>query len=147
MQAIDSLGDPDQCLNYVQQKTNPVGCFTVGEEGSVVKSVSKAFLVSLTRAFSVFVLWSLNRFRFFATPWTVAHQASLSFTISQSLLKPMSIESVMPSNHVILCRPFSSCLQFFPASRSFPMSQFFASGGLSISILRVLRRLAVWKLV
>ena len=41
----------------------------------------------------------------FATPWTTAHQASLSFTISWSLLKFMSIESVMPSNHLILCRP------------------------------------------
>ena len=40
-----------------------------------------------------------------ATPWTAARQASLSFTISQSLLKLMSIESVMPSNHLILCRP------------------------------------------
>ena len=44
----------------------------------------------------------------------------------------MSIESVMPSNHLILCRPFSSCLQSFPASGSFPTSQFFASGGQSI---------------
>ena len=41
----------------------------------------------------------------FATPWTAAHQASLSFTISWSLLKLVSIESVMPSNHLILCRP------------------------------------------
>ena len=39
------------------------------------------------------------------TPWTTAHQASLSFTISQILLKPMSIESVMPSNHLVLCHP------------------------------------------
>ena len=44
----------------------------------------------------------------------------------------MSIESVMPSNHLIFCRPFSSCLQSFPASGSFPMSRFFASGGRSI---------------
>ena len=41
---------------------------------------------------------------FFATPWTATHQASLSYTTSQSLLKLMSIESVMPSNHLILCR-------------------------------------------
>ena len=47
-----------------------------------------------------------------ATPWTAAHQASLSFTMSWSLLKLMSIEAVMPSNHLILCCPFSSCLQF-----------------------------------
>ena len=56
----------------------------------------------------------------------------LSITNSWSLLKLMSITSVMPSNHLMLCRPFSSCLQPFPASGSFPMSQFFASGGKSI---------------
>ena len=54
-----------------------------------------------------------------ATPWTAAHQASLSFTISWSLLKFMSIESVMLSNHLILCCPFSFSLQSFPAPRSF----------------------------
>ena len=52
---------------------------------------------------------------------------SLSFTVSWSLLKLMSIESVMPSNHLILCRPFSFCPQFSPALGSFPMSQLFAS--------------------
>ena len=66
-----------------------------------------------------------------ATPWTAAHQASLSITNFQSLLKLMSIESVMPSNHLTVI-PFSSCLQSFPASGSFPMSQFFPSGGQSI---------------
>ena len=67
-------------------------------------------------------------------PWTAACQASLSIINSRSLLKLMSIESVMPSNCLILCYPFSSCLQSFPASRSFPMSQFFASGGQSIGV-------------
>ena len=56
-------------------------------------------------------------------------QTSLSFTISWSLLKLMSIESVMPSNHLILCRPFSSPPQSFPASGAFPMGQLFTSGG------------------
>ena len=51
----------------------------------------------------------------FVTPWTEASQASLSFTISWNLLTLRSIESVMPSNHLILCCPFSSCLQSFPA--------------------------------
>ena len=60
-----------------------------------------------------------------------AHQAALSFTISRSCLKLMSTESVMPSNHLILCCPFSR-LQSFPASGSFIMSQFFESGGQSI---------------
>ena len=64
----------------------------------------------------------------FVTPWTTAHQASLSITNSRSLLKLMSIQLVMPSNHLILCHP----LQSFPASASFQMNQFFASGGQSI---------------
>ena len=62
-------------------------------------------------------------------PWTAAHQASLSFTISQSLLKFMSIESVVLSNHLLLCRPVPSYLQSFPASGSFPMTWLFTSGG------------------
>ena len=66
------------------------------------------------------------------TPWIAALQASLSSTISWSLLRLMSIESVMPSNHLILCHPFSSCPQSFPASGSFPMSWFFSSGNQSI---------------
>ena len=70
--------------------------------------------------------------RLFETAWTAAPQASPSITNSRSLLKLMSIESVMPSNHLILCHPFSFCLQSFPASESFPMSTFFASGGQSI---------------
>ena len=78
------------------------------------------------------VVQSLSCVWLFGTPWTAAHQASLSFTISQSLLKLMSIESVMPSNHLILCRPFSSYFQSFPASGSFPMSRLFTSGGQSI---------------
>ena len=65
--------------------------------------------------------------------WTVAHQNSLSITISWGLLKLKSIESMMPSNHSTLClSPFSSCPQPFPASWSFPMSQFFALNGQSI---------------
>ena len=75
----------------------------------------------------------LSNIQLFVTPWTTAYQASLSITNSWSLLKPMSIESMMPSNHLILCCPFSH-LQSFPASESFPMSQFFSSGGRSIGI-------------
>ena len=80
----------------------------------------------------VVVVQSLRCIRLFVTPWTEGHQPSLSFTISQSLLKLMSVELVNPSNHLILCRPFSSCPQFFPVSRPFPMSHFFASGGQSV---------------
>ena len=70
----------------------------------------------------------------FGIPWMAECQASLSVTNSQSLLKLMSVESVMPSNHLILCVPFSSCLQSFPASGSFLMSQSFTSGGQSIGV-------------
>ena len=77
---------------------------------------------------------SLRPVRLFVTPWTAACQASLSITNSQSLLRLMSIESMMPSNHVLLCHPLSSCPQSFPASGSFPVSQFFASGGQSIGV-------------
>ena len=70
--------------------------------------------------------------RLFVTPWTAAHQASLSFTISWSLLKLMSAESVMPSIHHILCRPLLLLPSIFPSIRSSPMSQFFASVGQSI---------------
>ena len=76
----------------------------------------------------------LSHVRLFVTPWTTAHQASLSITNSRSLPKPMSIESVMPSSHLICCHPFSSCPQSFPASGSFPMSQLFPSGGQSIGV-------------
>ena len=53
------------------------------------------------------------------TPWTAACQAFLSFTISQSLLKPMSVESVMPSNHLILCHPFLLLPSIFPSIKFF----------------------------
>ena len=82
----------------------------------------------------VAVVQLLSRVRLFVTPWTAAHQASLSITNSQSLLKLMSIESVVIfldpsptiSSSVI---PFSSCLQSFPASGPFLMSGLFTSGG------------------
>ena len=62
---------------------------------------------------------SLSCVRLFVTPWTAACQASLSFTISQSLLKLMSIELVMPSNHLVLCHPLL-LLSIFPSVRVFP---------------------------
>ena len=86
-----------------------------------------------------FFIWfssvqSLSCVRLFATPWIVARQASLSITNSRSSLKLTSIESVMPSSHLILCRPFSFCPQSLPASESFPMSQVFAWGGQSTGV-------------
>ena len=92
------------------------------------------------RRFNLFIelifssVQSLSRVRLFATPWTAAHQASLSITNSRSLPKLMSMSrwchpTISPS--VV---PFSSCPQSFPASGSFPMSQPFASGGPSIGV-------------
>ena len=75
---------------------------------------------------------ALSCVQLFATPWTVACQGSLSITNSRSLLKFMSIKSMMPSNHLIHCHPFFFLLSIFPASGSFPMSQFLASGRQSI---------------
>ena len=68
---------------------------------------------------SISSVQSLSHVRLFSTPWAAAPQASLSITNSRTLLKLMSIESVMPSNHLILCHPFSSHLPSFPASGSF----------------------------
>ena len=75
--------------------------------------------------------YSVGCVRLFATPWTASQQASLSFTISRSLL---TIELAMPSNHLILCRPLLLLPSVFssPVPESFPMSGLFASGGHSI---------------
>ena len=73
----------------------------------------------------------LSRVRHFGTPWTAAHQASLSITNSWSLLKLMSIELVMPSNHLIPCWPLLLLPSIFPSIGSF-LSQCFISGGQSV---------------
>ena len=72
---------------------------------------------------------SLSRVRLFATPWVAAFQASLSITNSRSLCKLMSIKSVMPSSHLILCHPLLLPPSTFPSTGSFPVSQLFTSGG------------------
>ena len=68
----------------------------------------------------VVVVQSLSPVRLFATPWTAACQASLSFTTSWSLLKLMSTESVMPSNQLVLCHPLLLLTSIFPSIRVFP---------------------------
>ena len=67
----------------------------------------------------VVIVQSLSHVWLFVTPWTAAHQAPLSFTISQSLLKLMSVELMMLSNHRILCCPFFLLLSIFPSIRGF----------------------------
>ena len=68
---------------------------------------------------SVVVVQLLTHVRLFVTPWTATHQASLSFTVSLSLLKLMSIELVMPSNHLILCCPLLLLASIFASIRVF----------------------------
>ena len=80
------------------------------------------------------VVQSLSHVQLFVIPRTEAHQASLFFTISQSLLKLMSIESVMPSNHLILCHSFLLLPSIFPSTRVFS-NGLSASAGQSIEAL------------
>ena len=84
-----------------------------GREGKHIQSEQKFSSVQL-----------LSRVQLFAIPWTAARQVSLSITNSRTLLKLMFIELVIPSNISSSVVPFSSHLQSFPASGSFPMSQF-----------------------
>ena len=71
------------------------------------------------KSFCCFVVQSLTLSGLFVIPWTAAHQASLSFTISWSLLKLMSIELVIPSNHLILCRPLLLLPSILPSIKVF----------------------------
>ena len=98
----------------------------------IIPCLSILVKLSLERPVLISVVQSLSCVRLFATSWTTARQASLSITNSWSLLKLMAIESVMPSNHLILCRPLLLPPSIFPSIRSFPTSQLFASHGQSI---------------
>ena len=82
--------------------------------------------------FIVVVVQLLTRVWLFAIPWTAACQASLSIAICRSLLKLMSINSVMPSNHLVLCHPLFLLPSIFPSFRVFQISHLVASGGQSI---------------
>ena len=95
--------------------------------------ISHQFLSALPLQFSS--VQELSRVRLFAIPWAVARQASLSTANSQSLRKLMSIEIVMPSNHLILCHPILPPSIFSnESSGCFQMSQFPALGGQSIGV-------------
>ena len=84
---------------------------------------------------SFVVVQLLSRVWLFVTGWTAAQQASRSFTTSWSLLKLMSIESVMASNRHILCHPLPLLPSVFPSIRVFPVSQLSPTGGQSIGAL------------
>ena len=77
---------------------------------------------------------SLNNVQLFATPWIAVCQASLSITNSRSLLKPMSFELVMPSNLLILCRPFLLLPSVFPSNKVFSNESILTSGGQSTGV-------------
>ena len=81
------------------------------------------------------VVQSLSHVRLFATLWTAARQASLSFTIARADSNSCPLSQWCHPTILSSVIPFSSCLQFFPASGFFPMSQFFASGGQSTGAL------------
>ena len=100
----------------------PWGC----EESDMTEQLNnkRYFLVTPNQGWEfcfplLFVVQSPSRVYLFVTPWTAAHQASLSFTISQSLLKLVSIELVIPSNHLILCCPLLLLPSIFPSIRIF----------------------------
>ena len=105
-------------------------CFVTNQ--TVLCGQAKDLLKPADRFSSFVVIQSLSHVRLFATPWSAVCQSSLSFTILCSLLKLMSIESMMPYKHVVLCHPLLLLLLSFPASGSFPVSQLFESGDQSI---------------
>ena len=114
--------------DWIQFYSNHVVPAILRKEGRTLSGPTRSLQVLCLR--QLVVVQSLSPIQLSVTPWTAARQASLSFSISHSLLRLTSIESVMASNHFIICRPFSRP-QSFPASRSFPRTQFFTSGGQS----------------
>ena len=98
--------------------------------------LNQGFKCSSNRAkIKIQSIQSFSHVQLFVNPWTAAWQASLSLIIiSWSLLKLMSIELVIPSNHLILCQPLLLLPSIFPSIRVFPMSQFFKSGSQSIGV-------------
>ena len=96
--------------------------------------INMAFSYKTKNVFTISSVQSLGHVQFFATPWTAASQASLSITNSQSLLKLTSIPQWCHPTILSSVVQFSSHLQSFPASGSFQMSQFFASGGQGIGV-------------
>ena len=129
------------------------------KKGNIIGYLQKVFMTNVLQCKFIYFFsnWNissvqlLSRVWLFATPWTAARQASLSITNSQSLLKLVSIESVVHPTFSSSVVPFSSHIQSFPASGSFPMSQFFTSSGQSIGAsasasvlpMNILERLAL----
>ena len=96
--------------------------------------ISKPKFISVTKI-HISSIQSLSRVWLFVTPWAAAHQASLSVTNSRSLLKLMSTESVMPTDHLILCHPLLILPSIFPSIKVFSSESALTSGGQSIGAL------------
>ena len=110
--------------SHLRQKTSP--------SQLRLTQIATAQNLIINKGFSS--IQSLSRVRLFATPWTTARQASLSITNSRSPPKPMSIESMIPCNHLILCRPLLLLPSIFPTSGFFQMSQLFTLGSQSVGV-------------
>ena len=108
-------------VSYYSLYFHVVCCsFSVFISNFIDLSLPHFYLMSLDNRLSILFIFSssvqsVNHVRLFVTPWTAAHQASLSITSSQSLLKLMSIESVMQSNHLILCHSLLLLPSIFPS--------------------------------
>ena len=100
----------------------------------LVRILSPTWMLHIIQCIQFSSVQSFSHVQLFATPWTAARQASLSITNSLSSPKLMFIESVMPSNHLILCRPLLLLPSIFPSVRVFSNSQLFKSGGQSIGV-------------
>ena len=98
-------------LNLSQRLTSTHSCFC--------NQTQACFFIQLKWPFQFSSVQLLSRVRLFATPWTAARQASLSITNTRSLPKLMSIESMMPSNHLIICGPLFHLHSIFPNIRVF----------------------------
>ena len=91
----------------------------MGGANTLFKAAETSSAAPAVNPLLTLVVQSLSRVQLLRTPWTATHQASLSFTVSQSLLKLMSIESVMPPNCLILCHPLLLLPSIFPSIRVF----------------------------
>jgi len=138
---------PPVCYNFVLFYISPVFApMYLHQFNSFSQKISPRFIATQRGKSEAFLcrqiilkktlssVQSLSHVWLFATPWTAAPQASLSIANSQSLLKLMCIESVMPSNHLIFCHPLLFLPSIFPSIRVFLMSQFFPTDGQSIGV-------------
>ena len=103
------------CLSFFAWRQNK----NIPKQTTARKKTPLCILAQCSACLQCFVVQSLSHVHLFATPWTAGREAFLSITISQSLLKLMSIELVMPSNHLVLCRPLLLLPSILPRIRVF----------------------------